>query len=629
MINYILTLSRPYKIIIMVILDILLLISIAYFSFSLRIGEINIFRFLKYFEIVVLFSLIPLVALPIFFQFGIYRSTIRYIGFKSIWSIFQAVSLYSLVGGVLIMLFPIENFPRSVIGINWILAVFVIIGIRMVARWMITSIEDNKILDKKNVLIYGAGAAGRQLINALSQSNKYNPVALLDDSIEKQKQTINGLEVYSPISLEKLIKNNDIEQVLIAMPELSKTERSLIIKLVSNFPVLVQSLPSLSQLAEGKVKIEDLQEVNIKDLLGRDSVNPNESLLKTNITDKIILVTGAGGSIGSELCNQILLLNPKILILFEQSEFALYKIESDLRGFESNTKIISILGSVGDPNRLNYIFNHFQIDTIYHTAAYKHVPLVEYNQSEGVMNNIFGTKILAEKSIEAKVKMFVLISTDKAVRPTNTMGATKRIAELIIQAFAKNTKSTCFTMVRFGNVLDSSGSVIPLFKKQIKKGGPVTVTDKNIIRYFMTISEAVELVIQAGAMAKGGDLFLLDMGQPVKIKELAEKMIQLSGLQVLDKNNPNGDIEIIYTGLRPGEKLYEELLVSDNSSKTKHPLIMRAKEEMIDWVKLEPLLRELSIVSKDGDQKRIRDLLIKIVPNYKPKSPVIELVDSH
>ena len=626
MITNFLNLSRPFKKVIMVSLDSILLILVAYLSFALRLGEIYLFKFLNPAEIYFLLFSIPFIAFPIFLILGIYSSTIRYMGFRALWVIIKAVSLYALVGGVLLLFFQIENFPRSVIIINWFSAVLAITGIRMTVKWLIITIESNKNINKKNVLIYGAGSAGRQLLNALSHSDEYCPVGLLDDSTEIQNQTINGLEVFSPNSLDKIIKNNNILEIFIAMPELSRSQRKSILKFLSGFSVLVKSLPSLSQLAEGNVKIDDLQVVNIKDLLGRNLIEPNISLLKINITNKIVLVTGAGGSIGSELCRQIILIKPKILILFEQNEFALYKLEMELIDSTSKVKIIPLLGSVGDFSRLNNIFNHFKIETIYHAAAYKHVPLVEFNQSEGVLNNIFGTLTLVKAAIRSKVKTFVLISTDKAVRPTNTMGATKRIAELIVQGFAKQTKGTCFTMVRFGNVLDSSGSVIPLFKKQIKNGGPVTVTDKNIVRYFMTISEAVELVIQAGAMAKGGDLFVLDMGEPIKINELALKMIRLSGLKLLDKNNPNGDIEIIYSGLRPGEKLYEELLTSENTFETSHPLIMRAEEEMMEWKKLEPLLNELKSASHDFEQLKIRALLMKIVPEFKPQSPVVDLL---
>ena len=623
----ILNISRPFKIIIMVSIDILFLILVAYLSLSLRLGKLYLFGFLNPFEMYTLFSCIPFIALPIFFKFGLYRLTIRYIGFKSIWTLMKAVSLYALVSGVLVYFFQLHNFPRSVILINWFLSIFAIVGSRMLFRWIVTSLESNKNLNKKNVLIYGAGPAGRQLLNALYHSDEYQPIALIDDSIEIQQQLINGLEVFAPRLISKLIKDNDISQVLLAMPKLSRSERSAIIKLVSNFSVMVQSLPSLSQLAEGVVKIEDLQEVNIKDLLGRDAVDHNINLLQANITDKIVLVTGAGGSIGSELCRQIVKLKPKKIILFELSESALYQIQQEILQFKDlDFETVAILGSVRDKLRVQRIFKHFGVQTVYHAAAYKHVPLVEFNQSEGVLNNTIGTMIAAEAAITTNVEMFVLISTDKAVRPTNTMGASKRVSELILQAFAKQSHNTCFTMVRFGNVLDSSGSVIPTFKKQIKAGGPVTVTDRKIERYFMTIPEAVELVIQAGAMAKGGEVFVLDMGKPILIYDLAVKMIQLSGLKVLDKNNPRGDIEIKFIGLRPGEKLFEELLSGDNIVQTENKLIMSAREEMIDWDELSPILVQIQDAALNSNQGKIRELLIELVPDFKPQSKVIDLL---
>jgi FlaA1/EpsC-like NDP-sugar epimerase len=383
----------------------------------------------------------------------------------------------------------------------------------------------------------------------------------------------------------------------------------------------------VSELAGGKVKVDDLLEVNLRDLLGREVIKPNEELLKINITDKVVMVTGAGGSIGSELCRQIVKLNPKKVILLELSESALYQIEQELTQLISDdVEVFAILGSVKDKLRIKNVLEYFQVETVYHAAAYKHVPLVEYNQSEGVLNNSIGTLNVAEASISAGIETFVLISTDKAVRPTNTMGSTKRIAELILQALSKGNHTTCFTMVRFGNVLESSGSVIPKFKKQIKNGGPVTVTDKKIVRYFMTIPEAVELVIQAGAMGRGGDVFVLDMGEPVLINDLAVKMIQLSGLQVADENNPEGDIEIEYTGLRPGEKLYEELLVGENISVTENKLIMTADEEMIDWEILKPILIKLEDAALNSDQIKMRVLLKELVPEFKPEEKISDLL---
>ena len=390
---------------------------------------------------------------------------------------------------------------------------------------------------------------------------------------------------------------------------------------------MVRTLPGLTEIAQGKVKIDDLLQVSIKDLLGRKSVEPNEMLLGKNITNKTVLVTGAGGSIGSELCRQIIFLKPKILILFELNELALYSIDKELSKLNAGLiKIYPILGNVNNKIRLDSLFKRFEVDTVYHAAAYKHVPMVEFNNTEGIDNNIFGTLNCALSAIETGVKNFVLISTDKAVRPTNTMGATKRVAELILQAFSTTQNTTTFCMVRFGNVLGSSGSVIPLFKKQIVEGGPVTVTDKNIIRYFMTVTEAVELTIQAGAMGTGGDVFVLDMGQPVKIKELAEKLIRLSGLKVKDENFPEGDIEIKYTGLRAGEKLYEELLIGDNVSKTENPLIMRAKEDKFEWVDLKSLLDKLSVSNKKSDHNSTREILKKIVSGFSPEGTIKDIL---
>jgi len=568
---------------------------------------------------------VPIIAIPIFIRFGLYRTTIRYIGFNALWEIGKAVSLYALLWGIIAFMASTQTLPRSVIIINWLFAVMAISGLRMFARWLFSDVLSDMNPDSKNVVIYGAGSAGRQLSIALSQSNEYNPVALIDDANEMHRQTINGLEVFSPDNLEILINKKNVSEILLAIPSLSRIRRNEIINLLEPYPVTVRSLPSVSDLAQGKVKIDDLRKIDIKDLLGRELVKPNEKLLKIKITDKVVLVTGAGGSIGSEICRQILSLKPKRLILFEISESSLYQIEQELIKVKpANIEILPILGSVRDKEIMEYICNYYSVQTIYHAAAYKHVPLVEMNQAEGVLNNALGTLALAEAAIVAKVETFVLISTDKAVRPTNTMGATKRVAELVLQAFAKMQHNTCFTMVRFGNVLDSSGSVIPLFKKQIEEGGPVTVTDENIVRYFMTIPEAVELVIQASAMGQGGDVFVLDMGEPVRINDLAIKMIQLSGLQVRDKDNPDGDIEIKFIGLRPGEKLFEELLVGDNTQKTENPLIMRAEETMIDWKLLKPILDKLRDSSISSNQEEIHALLTKIVPEFKPQDSVTD-----
>ena len=612
-------LSRTTKQLILMLFDSSVLIPILFVSFSLRLGywyfpTNNLFW-------VIIFS--PIVAIPIFYSFGLYHSVIRYIGFTTLWKIFQAATLYALVWGFLGFMVSNGNdwfthvLPRSVILMNWLFTLFVIGGFRMVSTWLFT-IVNNGGNDK--VVIYGAGSAGRELSNALTQSNNYKQIAFIDDDIEKQGQSLNGFTVLSVDKLDNLIKKQNITKVLLALPSVSRSRRKEIIGFLEPFSVTVSSLPALSEIAQGKVKIEDLLEIDIRDLLGRDTVQPNKDLLKINITDKVVLVTGAGGSIGSELCRQIILLKPKQLILFEISESSLYQIEQELNNIaRPNIEIFPVIGSVRDFIRMKNIFNYYEVQTIYHAAAYKHVPLVEFNQSQGVLNNSLGTMLAAEAAIAAKVEIFVLVSTDKAVRPTSIMGATKRVAELVLQALSVQPHNTCFTMVRFGNVLDSSGSVIPLFKKQIKQGGPITVTDVNMVRYFMTISEAVELVIQAGAMSRGGDVFVLDMGEPMKIYDLALKMIQLSGLQVLNENHPDGDIEIKFTGLRPGEKLYEELLVGENVTETENKLIMRANEEMIDWKKLKPILNELNEASINNNYERIRELLKELVPEFNPQ----------
>ena len=628
MLKKLINLSRLNKQLILFLTDFVVLVSVLIASFSIRYGY-------WYFpENNFIFGLIfgaPVIACAIFMSLGLYRSVTRYIGFNALWAIVRGITLYALIWGVIAFLGGVEGIPRSIVLFNWALSILAIGGLRMVARWLFTSgknIQYNKKLGiKKRVLVYGAGEAGIQLVGALTQSQEYNPLGFIDDSKELQTAEIWGLEVYSPDDVGKVIDKLKIDEVLIAMPTVSRARRFNIVTVLESYSVQVRMLPSVSDLAGGKVSVDDLRKVDIEDLLGRDKVAANQNLLIKNIKDKIVLVTGAGGSIGSELCRQVLTLKPKGLILFEMNELALYKIDKELHDFNENKiKIYPVLGNVNNIKRLNKVFKYFNVNTVYHTAAYKHVPIVEFNNSEGVDNNIFGTLNCAQAAIKNKIKTFVLISTDKAVRPTNTMGATKRTSELILQALAKTQTITKFTMVRFGNVLDSSGSVIPLFKEQINNGGPVTVTDKKIIRYFMTISEAVELVIQAGAMGTGGDVFILDMGKPVRIDDLAKKMIKLSGLEVKDELNPNGDIEIKYVGLRPGEKLYEELLVGDNCTKTNNSLIMRAEEDMIFWEDLNPILDSLKKEVINFDHEKIRKLLAEIVPGFKPQSGIVDIL---
>ena len=623
MLDKLIKLSRRNKQLVLLFIDSVLIVLVILGSFSIRFGY---FYFPDGNLIWAVFGA-PIIAIPIFMRFGLYRAIIRYIGFQALWSVIQATTLYALIWSVLLVLVGIEFLPRSVLLMNWLLIMVAIGGFRMLGRWFLSEAQyKQNIVTSKNVMIYGAGSAGRQLSIALTQSAEYKPVAFIDDNTELQRQSINGIIIISRDHLESMIETKNVTEVLLAIPSLNRAQRNVIIDFLEPYAVLVRSLPGVSELAQGKLKIADLRDVSIIDLLGRDSVAANKELLGQNITNKVVMVTGAGGSIGSELSRQILVLNPLVLILFEQSEFALYGINQELTNVDTpNVEILPILGSVNNRKRLDHIMQRLNVNTIYHAAAYKHVPMVESNNGEGVSNNIFGTLTCAQVAIKNEVETFVLISTDKAVRPTNTMGATKRVSEMVLQALAVGS-NTCFSMVRFGNVLDSSGSVVPLFKEQIKRGGPITVTDPEILRYFMSISEAVELVIQAGAMSQGGDMFVLDMGEPVRIVDLARKMIHLSGLQIKDKLHPDGDIEIQFTGLRPGEKLYEELLIGNNVFETGNPMIMRAKEEMLVWDDLKLILDELEQAVDRSDQDKLRQLLIKAVPGFKPQSDITDIL---
>lgn len=608
-------LNRKSKQFIMVLVDSILIVAVLLISFTVRLNEF----YWPHNEMFWVIFGAPFIAIPVFFSFKLYRSVVRYIGSDAIYSIIQAVTLYSFMWGLADEMLSMQLIPRSVIFINWMLCLIVIGGSRVFARWFFTEIKTKK---KNNVVIYGAGLAGVELSKSLQMSGVYDHVAFVDDNEKMNGAIVNGVHVFTPSNITSLVKTLDVKNIFLALPSYSRKKRKKIIDQLAPLSLKILSLPSMSELADGSVIIDDLREINIKELLGRQSVKPNKGLLKTKITDKVVLVTGAGGSIGSEICRQIISYCPRHLVLLEISESALYEIHNEIASIaERKIKISPVLGSVREYKRIYSVLKSFGVQTIYHAAAYKHVPLVEFNQSQGVLNNSIGTMLIAKAAIKSKVETFVLVSTDKAVRPTNTMGASKRVSELCLQALSKKNHNTALTMVRFGNVLDSSGSVIPLFKKQIKDGGPVTITDPKMTRYFMTIPEAVELVIQAGAMGKGGDVFVLDMGSPVKINDLAKKMIGLSGLQLIDENNPDGDIEIIYTGIRPGEKLYEELLVGENVSKTENSLIMRAEEKMIEWDILEPILTELETAALNNDNRKVRDLLIELVPEFKPNYP--------
>jgi FlaA1/EpsC-like NDP-sugar epimerase len=623
--------SRTGKQVIMMLIDYVLIASILLLMLSIWLGDV--FIDLDINNNLILFSLVfPIVGIFIFAKFGLYRVVVKWIGFHALWNVMQAVSMFTLIIVLLVFILDIQSVHVLSVVLGWMLLLMAISALRISAKLIFDdsfSLSFIKNNIRKNVLVYGAGDAGIQLMSVLTHSQKYKPVGFIDDSKDLEGNIIRGINVFSINDIAEIISNHKVNEVLVAMPSISRSTRLSIIEKLDRYPVIVRILPSVSELVEGKIGITDLRKVNIKDLLGRNIAAPNKELLGKNIADKVVLITGAGGSIGSELCRQIVFLKPKVLILYEMNELALYNIEKELFNISVHSiDIYPILGSVNNKNRLSDVFKRFDVDTIYHAAAYKHVPMVEFNNAEGVDNNIFGTFNCAQVAIDAGVETFVLISTDKAVRPTNTMGATKRSAELILQALSAKQSGTKFSIVRFGNVLGSSGSVIPLFTQQIKAGGPVTVTSKEIIRYFMTTPEAVELVIQAGSMGRGGEVFVLDMGKPVLIKDLAEKMIHLSGLEVRDEFHPDGDIEIKYTGLRVGEKLYEELLIGNNVSETDNPLIMRVKEDMIEWDELKPVLDELSDAINSNNQEKLRKLLIQIVPGFQPQSKISDILYS-
>ncbi|WP_031437169.1 polysaccharide biosynthesis protein [Methylobacter tundripaludum] len=648
-------LPRQKKAFILISADVFFAIFALWAALSLRWGELYVPKSGEWY----LFAAAPVIAVPIFIKMGLYRAIIRYIEVRALWTIIQATTLYALVFAFVLYESGIKGVPRTVLPLNWLNMMLLVGSSRFFARWWLGELYLNlgggrgvKSHSKKNVVIYGAGNAGVQLASALGYGREFRPIAFIDDDVLLQKQKVNGLRIYPLSSLRYLIERHQVSDILLAMPSANRARKSEIIRLLEPFAVHVMSMPGLSDIAQGKVTVDALQEVDIADLLGRDAVAPDQSLLHANIAGKVVMVTGAGGSIGSELCRQIIRLQPNSLILFEISEFALYAIEKELQhllakrrvgsrladgipaipGDINNAeeiKLIPVLGSVTNAKRCEKICNIFKVQTIYHAAAYKHVPMVEKNPGEAVWNNIFGTLHVAQAAIKADVETFVLISTDKAVRPTNTMGATKRFAELILQALslnAVNNLRTRFTMVRFGNVLGSSGSVVPLFKEQIARGGPVTVTDERIIRYFMTIPEASQLVIQAGAMGHGGDVFVLDMGEPIRIVDLAKRMIHLSGLEIKDAEHPDGDIEISYTGLRPGEKLYEELLIGDNVSKTDHARIMRAQELVIPWAELEKMLATLEQATEDDDFERVRGVLADAVTGFIPQCEIEDVL---
>lgn len=570
------------------------------------------------------------IAIPIFIVSGLYRAIFRYSGWPALLTVARAVAVYGLLYAAVFTAMGVTGVPRTVGIIQPILLLLFVGASRAMVRVWLGDQYLNilKQASRPKVLIYGAGSTGRQLVAAMANSHEMQVVGFLDDDDRLHGHVLNGQPIYNPADLSDLAAALAISDVLLAMPSLNRNRRNEILAQMRSARVAVRTLPSVTDLAQGKVSISDLRELDIDDLLGREAVMPNHILMAMNVRSKVVMVTGAGGSIGSELCRQILAVGPSKLLLIEQSEFALYAIHQELeeKMAERDIVLVPLLASVQHDDRMREIMTTWHPDTVYHAAAYKHVPLVEHNPAEGIMNNVMGTLRTAQVAAEVGVSDFVLISTDKAVRPTNIMGASKRLAEMALQALAATKPKTKFSMVRFGNVLGSSGSVVPKFRQQIRDGGPITLTHPDITRYFMTIPEASQLVIQAGAMAKGGDVFVLDMGEPVRIVDLAHRMVELSGLTVKDEQNPEGDIEIEITGLRPGEKLYEELLIGDNPKPTTHSRIMKAHEEFMPWHVLSDKLKALEMALKVNDVSVIRLMLQQLVTGYTPSDDIVDWV---
>ena len=621
--NSILSLHRYSKRTIAIITDIGLCTLCTWLAFTLRLEEFILFKNFNFYPAFV--SII--IAIPVFWLFGLYRTIFRYTGLSIILNILASTFVYGLFYFLIVGFYGIQGVPRSIGVIQPMLLFFGIIGSRLAIKYILTgNYSFKKSFNKKNVLVYGAGESGRQLVTALENSLEFKVVAFLDDNEQLHRQFILGKTVYSTIKLENLVKTKDISLVFLALPTISRSKRNQIIENLNQYKLTVKTLPSISEIVDGRITISDIKDLNVDDLLNRDEVQPDIKLLNKNINSKTVLVTGAGGSIGSELCRQIIKLKPKNLLLLELNEFALYKIYEELQSYNKDLKIISILVDAKEQTKLETIFETFKVDTVYHAAAYKHVPLVEENICEGVRNNVFSTLAVAKAAVKKKVSNLVLISSDKAVRPTNIMGASKRLSELCMQGIYNHTKdiSTNFSIVRFGNVLESSGSVIPKFKKQIKEGGPITLTHEDVTRYFMTVTEAAQLVIQAGAMGKHSEVFVLDMGKSVKIRDLVDKMIKLSGFRIKDDKNLNGDIEVKITGLRPGEKLYEELLIGNNPQKTHHERIQKAQDPFIPFDQLKLDLDDLSTLLNNNKVVEVKKTLERLLPSYKSNSKIVD-----
>ncbi len=610
-------LERIYKQFIMMFVDVITLLFSIWLAFVLRIGDPWPVGY--FYESWWMFLLIPIFMIPLFVRLGLYRSVLQYIGIKVITTTFQATTISLLIVGFFVWFFRLSektelSLPMSVLPIFWFIINIFVISSRFLFKGYLYS-WNSFVIDRKQTIIYGAGNAGVQILENLKKSTVYAPIAFIDDDKSRQGTILNSLEVFPFDKIEELIKIKAAKVLLFAMPSVTHKKRRQILKKLTKFPIAVKVLPSIDNIVDGVVSIDSIRHVGVTDILGRSPVAPKQKLLERNIKGKNILITGAGGSIGSELSRQIINLSPEKIILIDNSEFNLYNIHQELSSMLRNIEVIPSLCTVTNYYQLKKIISEHNINTIFHAAAYKHVPMVEMNIISGVYNNIIGTYNLARVADELNVDSMVLVSTDKAVRPTNVMGASKRFSELVLQAFSERS-STCFSMVRFGNVLDSAGSVVPLFRKQIKNGGPVTVTHRNISRYFMTIPEAVQLVLQTGAMAKGGDVFVLDMGEPIKIIDLAYKMIHLSGLTPIDNENPDGDINIEFTGLRPGEKLFEELLIGNNVIQSEHPRIMQARESKLFFEDVISCVEVIKLARIEQDEVIVKELLLKYVDGY-------------
>ena len=624
-VEHILNLPRSTKRALALIVDISLCIITIWLSFCFRMNNWVALSGVQLLTIPVSLA----IALPIFIRMGLYRAIFRFIGWSAFITVIKAITVYGLAFMAIFTAISFPGIPRTV-GILQPLLLLIAIGLsRFTTRYFLYEAY-NRILrlsNQRNILIYGAGFEGRQFGGALSHSADLRVVGYLDDDINLHGSLIAGIKVYSPANIVDLSARLNVSTILLALPKINRQRRNEIIEQLRGARVAVRTVPDLNALTRGHAQYTEMHELDVEDLLGRAPVLPDQALLERNVRDKVVLVTGAAGSIGSELCRGLIKSRPSILLLLDQNEYGLYSLENELlRKNGDFLQVIPLLADVRDELRIKTILETWKPTTVYHAAAYKHVPLVEQNPVEGVKTNVFGTLTVAKAAIAAGAESFILVSTDKAVRPTNVMGATKRLAEIILQSLAANGARTKLTMVRFGNVLGSSGSVVPLFRDQIRAGGPVTLTDPEMTRFFMTVPEATQLVVQAGAMGKGGDVFVLDMGEPIKIIDLARRMVELSGLTVQDEMNPGGDIRIATTGLRPGEKLYEEMLIGDMTEATEHPKVMRAHEQFLEWSILERQLERLAAVTSEGDATGVKRFLCELVEDYHPLAKVADYV---